>query len=131
VLCYGGERLPEALGLVQKAMRLNPHYPVSYLSALALAYYFLGRQEEAVMTLQRALVRDPDHEVAHFFLAILYREEGKIEAARAELQACAELTPQDSLENVIQRLPIRNASLLERWQNLLRDIWPQLHEASG
>jgi tetratricopeptide (TPR) repeat protein len=131
VLCYGGERLPEALSLVEKAMRLNPHYPVSYLSALALAYYFLGRQEEAAMTLQRALVRDPDHEVAHFFLAILYREEGKIEAARAELRACADLTPQDSLENVIQRLPIKSASLLERWQNLLRDIWPQLQEASS
>lgn len=130
VLCYSGERLPEALSLVEKAMRLNPYYPVSYVSALALTYYLLGRKEETAMTLHRVLVRDPDHEVGHFFLAILYAEEGKSEAARAELNSCTDLTPQDSLASIIQRLPMKSASLLERWEKLLREVWPHPQQAS-
>jgi adenylate cyclase len=130
VLCYSGERLPEALSLVEKAMRLNPHYPVSYVTALALAYYLLGRKEEAAMTLQRVLVRDPDHVVAHFFRAILYAEEGKAEAARAELNCCADLTSQDSPASIIQRLPMKRGALLERWEHLLREVWPYPQPAS-
>jgi Flp pilus assembly protein TadD len=31
ILAFAG-RPEEAIGLIEKAMRLNPHYPVSYLS---------------------------------------------------------------------------------------------------
>lgn len=36
-------RPQEALRLVERAMRLNPHYPASYLMSLGFAYRATGR----------------------------------------------------------------------------------------
>ena len=42
ILTYAG-RPEEAIGLVQKAMRLNPRYPFHYLWVLGRAYQLTGR----------------------------------------------------------------------------------------
>ena len=63
--CYAGmaailnlsQRPAEAVGLVEKAMRLNPQYPGWYLYILGYAYRVTGRYEEAVEALKNALAR--------------------------------------------------------------------------
>jgi adenylate cyclase len=67
-------RPEEAIGLLKKAMRLNPRYPYNYLSFLGMAYRWAGRNEEALATLQSALSRNPDYLAPHFHLAVLYSE---------------------------------------------------------
>jgi adenylate cyclase len=83
--CTG--RAQEAVGLVEKAMRLDPHYPASYLFALGQAFYLTGRYEEAISAFKRLLTRNPHHAHGHFFLAITYSELGRTEEARGELSA--------------------------------------------
>ncbi|HYX64745.1 MAG TPA: tetratricopeptide repeat protein, partial [Burkholderiales bacterium] len=59
VLSFTG-RPAEALGLVERAMRLNPHYPPRYLYQRALAEFGMKRDEAAAASLERALQLNPD-----------------------------------------------------------------------
>lgn len=65
-------RPEEAIGMVEKAMRLNPHYPPLYLFFLGHAYRLTGRYEEAVGALKRLLARSPNFLAAHVGLVIIY-----------------------------------------------------------
>jgi class 3 adenylate cyclase len=73
ILSYAG-RPEDAIGMVQKAMRLNPHYPAAYLTDLGHAYYLTRRYEEAMAALKRALIRAPDFLPTHAYLAAIYSE---------------------------------------------------------
>ena len=53
ILAWAG-RPEDALGLVEKAMRLNPHYPANNLFILGFAYSTMERYEEAMPALKRA-----------------------------------------------------------------------------
>ena len=107
----------EALELVERAMRLNPHYPGRYLFTLGFAYCTMERYEEAMAALKRALTRSPDHYGIHLMLAIIYSEIGQEEEARAHVGEALRVNPQLSLEDLRQRLP---AALPERVIDALR-----------
>jgi adenylate cyclase len=62
----------EALPLVQRAMRLNPHYPAIYLLRLGWAYHLTGGYAEAIVTLKSALLRNPNWQSAYFPLSASY-----------------------------------------------------------
>ena len=50
----------EALPLMEKAVRLNPHYPTSYLYELGLARFGLEDFEKALIILRQAVTLNPD-----------------------------------------------------------------------
>ena len=50
----------KALPLIERAMRLNPHYPTSYLYELGLARFGMEEFDEAAVALQRAVILNPD-----------------------------------------------------------------------
>jgi TolB-like protein len=53
--------MPEkALRLMERAMRLNPHYPTSYLYELGLARFGMEEFDEAAVALERAVILNPD-----------------------------------------------------------------------
>jgi len=118
--CTG--RAQEAVGLVEKAMRLDPHYPASYLFALGQAYYLTGRYEEAISAYKRLLTRNPHHAHGRFLLAITYSELGRTEEARGELSARGDPDPSYSLERVKDRIPYQDPTIVERWVNILRKL---------
>ncbi len=49
----------EALALVEKAMRLNPYYPPSYIAVLGLAYFGLEDYERAASLTEQAIKLSP------------------------------------------------------------------------
>jgi len=53
-------RASEALELVERAIRLNPHYPPYYLYQLGLARFCMKRLDEAATSLERALALHHD-----------------------------------------------------------------------
>jgi adenylate cyclase len=59
VLSFTG-RASEALELVERAIRLNPHYPPYYLYQLGLARFGMKRLDEAATSLERALALNRD-----------------------------------------------------------------------
>jgi adenylate cyclase len=64
ILIHAG-RPEEAIEKLEKAMRLDPNYPVHCLIFLGEAYYWLGRSEEAIAAEKKALLRNPDDMGAH------------------------------------------------------------------
>jgi len=113
VLCFAGQPEPAA-GLVEQAMRLNPLYPPFYLWSLGHTQRLLGRLEEAVTTLRKLATRNPDHLTAHVLLTATYSELGREEEARAEAAEILRITPNYSLAIVQERVPYKDATLLDR-----------------
>jgi adenylate cyclase len=108
------------MGLIEKAMRLNPHYPPVYLFFLGEAYRFTGRYEEAIAAYKRALTRNPDLLPVHIMLAVIYSELGREEEARAEVAEVLKISPKYSLEGVRQMWPYKDQAVLERELAALR-----------
>jgi adenylate cyclase len=119
ILVYVG-RAEEAIRLVQKAMRLNPHYPPLYILGLGIAYHYAWQNEEAIATLRRYLSYNPDHISVHAALACSYSDVGREEEARAEAAEVLRLSPQFSLEAWSQSLPVKDPAELERHVNNAR-----------
>ena len=118
--CTG--RPQEAVGLVEKALRLDPHYPPSYLFALGQVYYLTGQYEEAIMAFKRLLTRNPDHLRTHFFLAMVYHETGRKEEAQRQIEACRVLNPSSYMKRMRQIIPYKDQSLVNRWMKALREL---------
>ena len=74
-------RPEEGIAMTERAMRLNPRYPVLYLANLGVAYRLAGRYEEAIATAKRILACQPNFPVAYFILAVSYAQLDRLEEA--------------------------------------------------
>jgi len=110
----------EALGAAEKAMRLDPRNRELYLFDVGSAYRLMGRYEEAITTLKRAITRYPNILGGHLTLAAVYSELGKDAEARAEVAEVLRLNPKFSLEVHRQRAPIKDPAAFERHLAALR-----------
>jgi TolB-like protein len=111
-------RPQDALGLIEKAMRLNPHYPVLYLFFLGHTYYLMERYEEAITALQRAVTLYPS--LPRHCLAASYSAVGREEEARAAVVGFRHSQPHISLEFLQQMIPYKDPAVLERLLAMLR-----------
>jgi adenylate cyclase len=119
VLTFAG-RPEEAIGFLQKAMRLNPRYPYNYLSLLGMAYGLTGRYKEAITTLKTGVSRNPDHLPLHLHLVVSYSELGREAEARAEVAELLRVSPTFSLVGVRRVMPFKDPADLERYLAALR-----------
>jgi adenylate cyclase len=119
ILDYVG-RSAESLELLDKAMRLDPLYPDLYLHFAGLAYFALGRYDEAVSVLQQRIKRNPGTDISRVLLAACYGHMGKAEAARDEWSQALKLNPAFSLERRKRILPYKNPEDYERIPEGLR-----------
>ncbi|MGD9416669.1 MAG: adenylate/guanylate cyclase domain-containing protein [Desulfobacterales bacterium] len=113
ILTWAG-RPEQTIGLVKKAMRLNPMYPTEYLWNLGHAYYLMGRIEEAIETLDRARDRSPEYIPVIAYLAASYAELGRVEEARAQAAQFNRLSPRTSIDAWRHRLPYKDKKVLDR-----------------
>jgi adenylate cyclase len=113
-------RPAEAIAMVQQAIRLNPHDPFLSLFRLGFAHRVMGRHAEAITTLKRVLIRNPDYLPAHSELLVAYSESGHEVEARAEAAEILRLSPNWSLEVWKQRMPYKDPAMLERHLAALR-----------
>ena len=80
----------------------------------------MGRDEEAIAVLKKALTRNPNLLPAHVNLAVIYSELGREEAARAEAAEVLRLNPKYSLEVLRQINPFKDPAVNERMDAALR-----------
>ena len=106
-LNYAGKWL-EALDMLDEAVRLDPHFPDMILHLRAVAYFHLGRYEDAVAALKRRLTRNPNTDVSHVLLAACYGHLGRCSEARAEWREALRVNPNYSLEHRQKVLPYKN-----------------------
>ena len=71
------EKATKALESIRTAMRLDPHYPASYLSLLATAQLSLGRFQDAEVTLTRAADLSPNDDWIFMLLGAAYGHLGR------------------------------------------------------
>jgi adenylate cyclase len=86
-------RPEEAMRLIAKAMRHNPHYPVVYLFIVGHAYFVMERYEESIAALRRSVVRNPDFLPGHLFLGAVCGLLGREEEGRAAVAEIAGISP--------------------------------------
>jgi len=78
-------RAGEALENVRIAMRLDPHFPVSYLTRLGQIEIVMGQFENAAVTLETATRRNPDDDWNFVYLAAAYGHLGRGEEAKISM----------------------------------------------
>jgi tetratricopeptide (TPR) repeat protein len=78
-----------------------------------MAYFRIGRVEEAIGAFKRVLTRNPDFLPTYLALAMSYMVLGREEESRAEAAEILRLNPQFSLEVARQRLPVKDPAQLE------------------
>jgi TolB-like protein/class 3 adenylate cyclase len=91
-LIYSGKP-KEAFGFVEKAVRLNPHYPAYYLFVLGLAHFTMERFEEATVLYERALKRNPENYVPMIPLAAAHAHLGHRQEAVATIEKLQKALP--------------------------------------
>ena len=87
------ERPEEGEKAIRHAMRLNPFYPVNYLTLLANALLDQGKTQDAFAAFKEAVSRQPNYMTVHLYLATLYSSLGQMDAARAEVATVLRLDP--------------------------------------
>jgi Tfp pilus assembly protein PilF len=86
-----GERLEEALGMIQRAVRADPSN-ASFLDSLGWAYFKTGKLAEAERYLTEAARRNPASSAIQEHLGDLFERLGQTEKARAAWQKALTLT---------------------------------------
>ena len=116
---YAGES-EEAIESLSSAMRLDPHYQDVLLHFLALAYFHLDRNDDAISALKRRLIRKPDSDISRVLLAATYGHMGRVEESRAEWVEVMRVNPDYSLEHRRRILPYKDPADFERIVDGLR-----------
>jgi TolB-like protein/Flp pilus assembly protein TadD len=80
-------RADEALRWVERAMRLNPHYPSYYLYQLGMAQFGMEQFDKAAVSLEQATAINPDDRWSYRLLLATYGLLGRSEDAARALQA--------------------------------------------
>ena len=80
-------RASETLAYTKRIMRLDPFYPPVYLHCLGKAYYFLGRNEEAIEQFQTVSARMPGYRPGLVLLEAAAAEIGRSDQARTAAAA--------------------------------------------
>ncbi|WP_455373470.1 adenylate/guanylate cyclase domain-containing protein [Limibacillus halophilus] len=75
----------EALGNIEHAMRLNPHFPFWYRFVLGSSQFMLTRYEAAARNFEKAIELNPNVPWPHRWLASAYGHLGRIDDAQWEL----------------------------------------------
>lgn len=113
-------RSREAITLVRKAMRLNPHYPAQYPSILGRAYYHLGHYEEAVDILRAAIEKNPVRTPPRLYLILSYVALGHMDDASWEVDQLRVNDPGFMLATVEQTLPVADPQQLAKMKSDLQ-----------
>ncbi|MDQ7774908.1 MAG: adenylate/guanylate cyclase domain-containing protein [Paracoccus aminovorans] len=122
LLAYAGDCLayvrqgPRAVQLLEKAIRLNPYHPDSYLWFLGDAYFHNGQYPETIRTLNR--MRDPSE--AHRLLAASHALLGQMPQARHHAGEVMRVHPNFTIAHWRKVPPLRHAEDLELYVDGLR-----------
>ncbi len=108
-LAERGEKLAEALNLIEQAVESNPTNP-SYLDSLGWAYFKLGKFVEAEKYLKNALRFDNSSSTIHEHLGDVYQKQGKLDLAKSAWQKALEFASDTDEINRIKAKLTNNAS---------------------
>ncbi len=110
-------RVDESFELIEKGMRLNPHYPDLYLWSLGAAFYYARRYREATTTLKSIRNQSQD---TRLYLAASYGQLGQEAEASAVIAEILKDDPDFSLTHWTEKRYAPNRAVLEHHLDGLR-----------
>ncbi len=119
-LSYAG-RPGRALSALEKAMRLNPRPPASYLEILGEIRFVQGRYGESASTFQRVLDINPGYTRARMWNAAALARAGSMDAAAWEATELLVANPNSALARLEFAFPFKDPRTLDTLFDALRD----------
>lgn len=110
----------DAVRYITKAAALNPYHTYEYSSILGLAYYNLGRLDEAVITLQKASSQNEGALNPRLYLAAVFARLERIEDASWEINQIQIADPNIALSNLSTLAPFEQKQMLKHLTEDLR-----------
>lgn len=116
-----------AIEIFQRAIRVDPGYKSWFASAMSKALVLVEDYDAAELAARESIgraSRDGDTMLAfaHQNMAIVYKEQGKVDSGKAEIRRALELAPWLSLQNFRSSTYYRNERDLERFIGALRTV---------
>jgi adenylate cyclase len=114
IMLFAG-RTEEAIQFLQTGLRYHPYTGPDDYGRLALAYYLKGRYEDAIITLEPGLVRNPNSSWLYISLAAAYAQAGRKEDAKRSAEMAMKLHPFFEVESsfTLFRNPADREKILE------------------
>jgi tetratricopeptide (TPR) repeat protein len=101
----------KALSLVEKAMRLNPHYPSQYPGVYGVSQLLLGQYDESKKWLEKSLLINPSLVYNNVYLAVLLYRMGEVEEAQWQYEQLLVFHPEFDINIWAYRQPYRDKSV--------------------
>lgn len=114
------DRAEEAIPILMKAVRLNPHAPGWYMHNLAGVYRNVEKFEEAAHWAERAVQQNPQNVLSRIVLCSIYSQSGLMSEACEQAQEIMRLNPNFSIERFARTNPQKNQVLKKRYLDALR-----------
>jgi len=114
------DRAGEAIPILRKAIRLNPHAPGWYMHNLAGTYRNVEKFEEATHWAERAVQENPRNVLSRIVLCSIYSVSGRMDKAREQAQEIMSLNPNLSVDRLARTSPQKNQVLKQRFIDALR-----------
>jgi len=96
-----------ALAIFTLAKRLSPRYPAWFPFMEGLAQHMLGRYEEAIVTLQEGIRRQPGNSYPRARLIAVYADIGRLDEAKAAAAELLTVNPGFSVTWFVKTLPFK------------------------
>jgi adenylate cyclase len=103
-LNYAG-RPQEAIDFLNKAHRLSPFPPPSFILHLGSAYRETDRYEEAIAEYKKCIKRSPNNRMAYQHLSITYALTGRYEEAREAWSEVLKIDPKTTFKKLYKTCP--------------------------
>jgi len=113
MLTHAG-RAAEALAYTTRIMRLDPFYPAVYLHCLGKAYYFLGRNEEAIEQFQAVAARIPSYRPGLVLMAAAAAEIGRSDQMRTAVAELLRIQPDFRIAAWLDFIRLTNREYADR-----------------
>jgi tetratricopeptide (TPR) repeat protein len=114
------DRTDEAVPILKKAIRLDPHTPGWYMHILATAYRDIQKYEEAMKWGEKAVQQNPKNVLSRVILCSIYSLAGRMDEARTQAKEIMRINPKFSVDRLARTDPTKNQFVKKRYIDALR-----------
>ncbi len=115
-------RPKDAVGLIEKAIHLNPAHPAWYLSVLGMAHLMMKVDDKATGAFKQAIQQNPNFLPPHVFLAAIHSRQGNNDEARTEVAEVLRISPGYTLERFAEMIPIADQEFMSNVLDSLQKV---------
>ena len=115
-------RPDEAIGYLNKAIRLNPIPPYLYPNALGQCYLLKGHYEKALTEFKKAIQLSPKSALNNMEITAIYALLDRQEEAEDAAKKLLQVNPSFSVKRVSKALPYKNQADIKPFADALRKV---------